>query len=345
MKHLKTIKFKKWSQNFILITLAILIFIGVFNIVVNPYGIFPFNHALNQVKNHKLSDRIVKFYELQYDKPDTIMMGTSRIGLYSPEMLKKYFPNSNIYNASLAGSSIEEQTAYLEYCINVLKVKHIVWSLDFFTFNPSKVPYTDFSYDRLNGKPYFSDYYYSMFNFKSFSDSFKIIESNLQNKLDTKIELDQPFTTVQLRRNIKATLVEYKRDKNFLKSNSFQSPTSIHSGLKKVSRIVILCKKNNIRLDIYLSPVYKEHLEMIEEIGLYSTFKYWKEQLAFIYGYYDFNTINSVTSNELNFRDSSHTVISVGDMIYCKMFDKNCSNVHNDFGKFVEKSIVSNDVY
>jgi len=342
---IKTIKLKQWSQNFILISSLMLIFVGIFNIVINPYGIFPFNHALNQVKKHKLSDRIVKFYELQYHKPDTIMMGTSRIGLYSPEMLKKYFPNSNIYNASLAGSSIEEQTAYLEYCINVLKVKHIVWSLDFFTFNPSKVPYTDFSYNRLNSYPYFSDYYYGMFNFKSFYDGLKTLETNLQNKLNTRVESNQPFTKVQLRKNINATLAEYKRDKNFLKSNSFSSSINIHSNLKKVSRIVTLCQKNNVRLDIYLSPVYKEHIKMTEEIGLHQTYKYWKEQLSFIYGYYDFNTINSITSNELNFRDSSHTVISVGDMIFCKIFDKNCLNAPSDFGKYVKKSIVSNDVY
>jgi hypothetical protein len=104
-----------WLKYFSYIVILVIFIISLFNFIINPYGLFPHSHKLNTIKNHILSDRMTQYYNFKHNKPNVIMMGTSRIGLYPSNYLEKYFPKtSKISNMALAGSSIYEQSAYLK---------------------------------------------------------------------------------------------------------------------------------------------------------------------------------------------------------------------------------------
>lgn len=315
------------------------------NYSVNPYNIFSHSYEgdYNFFKPYALSDRMSKFYEAKHLNPATLMMGTSRIGFFSSSYLEPYAPHP-IYNLALAGSSIYEQTRYLEYMIEHQKIKMIVWGIDFFPFNPDKKNEDTFQDARLDHYIYLDDYITSLLAYRTFEKSIQTVKINYKNSYDKKLSRplfeeaqyfdfnNEPKTRTEIKKNIQDTLNEYKSLPGFLKSSHFSNPHSIDPGLFRLKHIVDLCREKKITCIIYTSPVSAEHLNLIYSLGLGNTFDYWKKSLADIQSYYDFCTYNSITNNIMNFRDSSHIIKEDGQLIFAKIFKNPTVFVPEDFG-------------
>jgi hypothetical protein len=313
------------------------------NYIVNPFNIFEPNPnaTFNRYKKNIISDRITLFYELSYVKPKTLMVGSSRIGYFKDNVIEKYVKKP-IFNLSLAGSSVYEQVQYIKYSINNFNLNEIVWSLDFYAFNPDKKPYNGYSDERLNKHIYLDDYFTALMSYRTFERSLKTIKDNKASDKSIFSYLvernqysdlqGQTLKKEQIYKNIKITLDEYKNIDNFLKSKSFKDPKSINKKLQLVKEVVLLCKEKNIKLTVYTSPTYIAHLDLIDEMGLTETFKYWKKELAKITHYTDFCYRNDITKNIMNFRDSSHTISDTGKLIFKKIYNPNDANQSLDFG-------------
>ena len=277
-----------------------------------------------------------KFYIASRLQPKSIMMGTSRIGLFPETQLHPYL-DGPIYNLSLPGSTIDEQASYIQYMIKSHKVKNVVWSLDFFAFNPTKPIDPAFEPSRLSDSIFWNDYFISLFSFKTLSRSFKTIKSNQFSIPEPDETLGQPFTPKMVNFNINYILHQYATDKTFLKSEVFKSSSSINSKLALVKQTVELCRVYNVSCILYTSPVYYKHIDMIYAIGLGDTFEAWKIGIAQISPYTDFCTYNSITQNKMNFRDSSHIIGHFGEIIFVKIFENNRSKIPQDFGTYVTR--------
>lgn len=345
---------RTWIRIFVSSIIVIMIPIITINYIVNPYNIFQPNHhtQYNRLKEYIISERMTYFYEMQFVKPKTLMVGTSRIGYFKSNTLKPYAP-SPIFNLSLSDSTVYEQRQYIEYAIKHLPINTIVWSLDFFSFNPTKEAYPDFSEDRLSHGFYLNDYLISLYSYRTFERSLKTLKKNrLQAPFDDNISeyheqshyMDVQGQTLpyeEIRKNANLTLNEYAEHKNFLNSKEFLLPHSINKKISDVAYIVELCKENNITCLIYTSPVYREHMDMIYDIGLGNTYEYWKRELSSITNYWDFNTYNTLTENIMNFRDSSHMVSDNGKYIFTKLFKAAKNQGPSDFGFYVTKENIS----
>jgi hypothetical protein len=291
---------------------------------------------------------MTKFYEANHIQPATLMMGTSRMGFFNHTNLIPYAP-SPIYNMAMAGASIHEQTRYLEYMITHHKLKTIVWGIDFFAFNPDKEDESSFSSERLNQTIYTHDYIDALFQYKTFERSLKTLKQNVHT--DYSQQLIRPyFEEAQylphqglitdrhtIEQNVCRTLAEYKSSTVFLKSEKFKNPQSLTEGLMQFKNIVQLCKKHHIQCIFYISPVYREHLDMIYTMGLGESFEYWKKSLVDIQPYYDFCNYNSVTNGIMNFRDSAHISSTYAPMIFGKIFQNPLVEAPDDFGVLVTK--------
>ena len=323
---------KKWVKSFLQASLVIIFSVSAINYTINPYNVF--GHELDQLfskKNNVLSDRMSKFYAVNRLNPKTIMMGTSRIGVLPSSQLDPYLEGP-IYNLSMAGSTIDEQAAYIRYMVSHHKIKNVVWSLDFFAFNPTKPIDPTFDPDRLTKDFYGNDYFISLFSFKTLYRSFKTLKNNLyedNQKDDTK---GQPFTRQQVVFNIHYTLDEYKTEKTFLFSEPFKIPSSIDPKIDIVRQTLELCREHNVSCFLYTSPVYHQHIDMIYSIGLGKTFESWKKSLADIQPYTDFCTYSTLSNEMMMFRDSSHVISDVGEVIFARIFNLQ-KNIHpTDFG-------------
>lgn len=322
---------KTWVKAFTTVSITTIIIVSGINYIVNPYNIF--GHGYDQLfskKEYALSDRMSKFYTANRLHPKTIMMGTSRIGVFQESQLAPYLEGP-IYNFSLAGSTIDEQAAYIEYMITHHKIKNVVWSLDFFSFNPTKPIDSTFEPKRLSDALYWNDYLIALFNFKTLVRSFKTAKTNLSTHIEPDNIHGQPFTQQQVQSNAKHTLHEYATEKTFLNSETFKNPLSIDPKVERVKKIIALCKQYHVNCILYTSPVYYQHIDMIYAIGLGKTFEYWKKSIATIHPYTDFCIYSSLSKDTMKFRDSSHVISNVGDVLFSSIFNPKSSTLQSDY--------------
>jgi len=333
---------RRWILHFFTATITVIVFVSLFNYGVNPYNTFDLKPGvLNGYKKRVLSDRMTKFYEAVHLEPKTVMMGTSRIGLFNADLLKKYAP-SPIYNLSLAGSSIKEQSLYLKSMIERFEIKTIVWSMDFFAFNPSKPLNQSFEEGRLKETLYWRDIQLSLLSFKTVEKSINTIKDSLKNSFDPSCALfekneyrtmqGQAYTAEEVALKIKTTMQMYAASNEFLHSSAFKDPHSIEAGIEHVRQIRDLCLTHQIDLRIYLSPVYAKHQKMIYDLSLKKSYERWKEAMAGLMPYTDFSTYNTITTEPLNFRDSSHVISDIGALIFGRVFHDTAMEIPHDFG-------------
>lgn len=347
--------FKTWSKFSIRLILIFFILNAILNFIVNPYNIF--NHHLLAnflvIKNNTVSARMQIFYKTIHNDPTTIIMGTSRIGMLSPSDVTKYL-KGNINNMTMAGANIEEQSQYLLYMIENHSLKNIVWSLDFFSFNPDLPNDNDFSYDRLENTSYLnSDRKIALMSFQTTTNSFRTLYDNFKTtdkeKINYRIALND--VDVEYKKNTAYNLLTKKDiDSNtawqikayptkFLTVKTFDQPHSIELNLRKVQMIVNLCKKKNINIFIYTSPVSKDFLQLYKDLGLADTFKYWKKSLAKITSYTDFCDYNTITKNPYDFIDGTHIMPKYSALVFARIFNDPSVEGPKDFGKHISKKV------
>lgn len=322
---------KRWILFFSISIAIVITLVSGINYSVNPYNVFGHHFdALFKNKTEILSDEMTKFYVVNRIKPKTIMLGTSRIGLFPENQLSPYVEGP-IFNLGLPGSSIEEQIAYLDYMITHHPIKNVIWSLDFFSFNPTKPKNATFIPDRLSDDIYYNDYLVALFNFKTLQRSFNTVKSN---QIPASYP-DQPYSRAEVESNIRDVLHQYAKEKNFLNSEEFKEPASINPKIALVKKTIELCRKKHISCVLYTSPVYYQDIDMIYSLGLGNTFEYWKKSLASIHPYTDFCTYSALSHDPMKFRDSSHVIGSVGKQIFARIFAPDNKTLSSDFGQTI----------
>lgn len=113
---------------FILFTLGI----GV-RYIIDPVGLNnKFDFGL--YKDVAIGFRTQKFVELNEFKPNTLMVGGSRVHYLQPDDLKKY-TNDKVYNLGLSYSTLEEQYYFLKYSIENFDIKNVVIGVNLYTFS------------------------------------------------------------------------------------------------------------------------------------------------------------------------------------------------------------------
>jgi len=337
------LSFKYWSKAILFLALSFFIFTALFNYVVNPYSIFNHNIFSNFLvsKNHIVSARMLTFYTAIKENPKNIMIGSSRIGTFSKSEIERYLDGKS-FNMAMPGSNIEEQTKYIEYMIKNHNIKNIVWGLDFYSFNPDLQNDPDFSYTRLNSSLLLrDDFKIALISLQTTKNSFKTIIDNLKRpKKQNSISLEnikqkenkeiQKFSKEIILQKTNDLLIQYT--KKYFNSNKFKEQSSIDINIQKINNIIKLCKKKNINLYIYTSPVQKKFLDLYANLGLENTFIYWKKELAKITAYTDFCQENVVTDNIYNFMDGSHIMPNFGKLIFGEIFHNKNINIPKGFG-------------
>lgn len=81
--------------------------------------------------------------------------------------------------------------------------------------------------------------------------------------------------------------------------------------------IAELCKEYDIRLIVFTNPIYYKTYQQSKNYG-YDQFLGW---IAGSSEYYNFSGINDVTTNRMNYLESSHYTMEVGDRIIDRIFN------------------------
>ncbi|MDR3334176.1 MAG: hypothetical protein LBT13_04715 [Treponema sp.] len=106
--------------------------------------------------------------------------------------------------------------------------------------------------------------------------------------------------------------------------------------IMEIQKIIDLCNVHNIRLLIFTNPMHVLTYQKSVENG-YLDFLH---RLSDITEYYNFSSINDVTTNNNYYHETSHYKISVGDMIIDRIFDNGIDEPlqAQGFGYYVTKN-------
>ena len=81
---------------------------------------------------------------------------------------------------------------------------------------------------------------------------------------------------------------------------------------------------------LFINPVHKN---VFLDCGV--DFDRFKRALSHLSGFYDFSGLNSVTTDNFNYYETSHYRPKVGDLVIARIFNQRNIKVPEDFGQWV----------
>lgn len=131
---------------------------------------------------------------------------------------------------------------------------------------------------------------------------------------------------------IESNIEKHVSDPKFNKPVGYRGNRT-NETLKELKAIQDLAKQNNIKLTFFINPLHKTtYLDTnLQE------FNEFKQRLALISSYYDFSGINTITSNNYYYYETSHYRPIVGDMMIARLYNTGVS-VPEDFGVMVQQA-------
>jgi hypothetical protein len=338
----KNARYRRFNLIFLASALLPLLSIGMFNIAVDPYGIYnsPTFAGFNQTKPEQWKhQRLYKAIAISRVKPVTIFIGSSRINLGLNPEYSALQDKQPVYNLGLNAANPYEALRYLQHAIkNQQDLKLVVLGLDFIMFNQDLGNQPGFEEERLEKSTIsYRDFINTAFSLDALSLSEKTVKAN---KKDVKGDIYYPNGFMRL--------VRGERDKN---ATEFKKTIGVyfdvHSNykisqqyLENLKEIVALCKQNNIEVVGFISPAHVTQLEAIYVAGQWQILEQWMREVVAILPVWDFSDYNSITTEPVsetmkNYIDSSHYKEEIGNLVLNRIFSYNEKEVSQDFGVYL----------
>lgn len=128
---------------------------------------------------------------------------------------------------------------------------------------------------------------------------------------------------------------KHVRDPKFDKPRHYDG-NSLDEAMKSMAELVRLASAEHIRLIVLINPVHQTTY-LATDLELFFRFK---KELAGLTPYFDFSGLNSVTTNNLYYHETSHFREAVGDMMLARIFGQPRVPLPADFGVLVTKENV-----
>ena len=340
---------KKWIK--LWATMIILVpTVALFNYIIDPYGMNE-KWMIDGINNYKQTNTGYTYRfktNIVMDKEfDTLLLGTSRIGVMDPEVVDGYLKGKS-FNFESPASTVEMQYKLFMYTLKHNNIKNLVYGIDFMTFNKSRTlekTFPEFNEldEKIVAKERISNYDL-YFNLETFKTSSTVLYKNLMNKKIVEnryLAKNGMRTYTEYQLNLKEGLYDSKRSIN----DSFREYYNNENGIYKnyefsaryldyFSKIIDECKKNDIKRWVYIPPMMSEHFDSLNSAGYFDDFEHFKRELAKITNYIDFTGHNSITTNKENYWDSSHLRVELTKPLMARVFN-DLSHAPKDFGVLV----------
>lgn len=260
------------------------------------------------------------------DNYNAFCFGSSRVGNIDLSKINNGYVYYNMtYSEGLPQEWLEDIELFLKHGVCI---RQVILGLDDFSFrvNPQdhhsqelRLRYTnEFSFEKMASllfkKPSFSGYKEteksgSIFDIyrtgrviHEYPD--RVIESNVEQHInDVKFRLPKHYEGDRISETIDT--------------------------LEKISKI---CSDNDIELIVFFNPIHKTTYYDTD----FSEFLAFKKELAQVLPYYDFAWMNSITTDNYYYYETSHYRPIVGDMIIKNIFSAN--EIDKDIVRYVDKS-------
>lgn len=305
--------------------------------IIDPAGI---NNVfdIGLVKDPELSSRTQKFVAINQFKPNSIMLGGSRVECLNPQSLQKY-TSDKVYNLGLPGSKLEELIYFLKYSIDKFNIKNVVLGLNFYTFSEKMKIDNHFDFDEEIFKSGFTfqkkiKYYLGL-------PIIKYFEILYTHKFNQPLYLNGGATIYFQDKMLsgKSLKDRIKPDKAYI--YKYRDFTLGKKELNTLADIVELCKENNINLQVYTTAIYASQFQFLKDENKIDEYYKWKKAIVKITPFWDFMYLNSISKNGANYIDPSHLRQEVGALYFAKIFGDTTVEIPEDFGVYVTENNIN----
>lgn len=296
-------KFLRKMAPFVLFVLILEIAIPM---IVDPYNIFHWQNIRdNGVEPNS------NYIKMQYilnnpDKYDSFLFGSSRVGFIDVERI----PEGNWYNMWYSEGLPEEHLENLREMIeHGIIPKNVMIGVDNIScfVNPAihEKQFYRIPYPRKNKLAFFANY----FSIKGVLRSLSVTMNYESNDPDY---VERYYTTGGSRRD-SALAGTWTTDAPYWE---YYYEDQLADAVLSMRRIADLCEENGINLIVFTNPIYYKTYQESKNYG-YDQFLEWLSGSA---DYYNFSGINDVTTDRMNYYESSHFTEEVGDRIIDRIF-------------------------
>lgn len=348
----------QWIRiNFIIVSMGVFL-IASFNYVVDRYAL---NNMIsiegintNKISNTNITTRF-QISTLSNGGYDTLLLGSSRIGVMDPNVVDSYLGGKSF---SLAQPRSVTSIHYdlFHYALEFNQIKNVIYGIDFLSFNKNNMVNTEYISKEQKIKNKHREYNFDVyFSFDSFIKNITFIKHNLfgqqvSKKLEPAIYDVQNGMrkhvvyidalkngTLDLDREIHEHLRQYFSE---AKNNIYYNYTFSSEYLQYFKKIIRYCQDHNIRLWVYMPPMLGEHFDAIYAAGYFDEYEHYEREIAKITDYMDFTGNNTISMNKNNYWDSSHLREEFTPIVMARIFHDVSISVPDDFGVWVTKENV-----
>ncbi|OGU60042.1 MAG: hypothetical protein A2X64_07555 [Ignavibacteria bacterium GWF2_33_9] len=315
---------------------------AIFNCIIDPFHVLksPAIYGFNKEKpDLKTNERISKLFSVKINDFDTLFIGSSRVDFaLDPEYYYK-LTNKKAFNLGIGGSNISESKIILEKIIKSHpNLKTVVLEVDFFGFNKfNKID----SNESINSFISLNDIFKLFISYDSIQKSINTINYNFKNPNEYIFDKNGLRIKSPKHNSYNLAMAEVQ---GYIKKNKFY--TSSPERLRALQEIVDLCKKNNIKLIVIVSPINFAQVHVINILNTFDDYIKWRNEISQITSFYDFSLGNYVTKEQLKrkmlyYFDSHHYTIIVGNKILDRVFNNLNSSLPINFGAIITKNNVN----
>ncbi len=320
---------------------------GLANYTADPYGIFrkDFTYQIMGPDDNFVKTKYITSHPEQYD---CVVFGSSRVSRVDVRKIQNKGCYNMSYPAGLPGNHLDN----LRYMLKKgMKIKLLIIGIDDFTWrgtpedhllDPARHPYPPAVNQRI--LPYYLQYLFSATNYEAMGRIGKRYLERLVHPVTGQPPYQIETGLILLPELDKQ--IEQNREKH-VKDPKFRYPVLPYMGtqnmegaVKDIRSIADLARTNGARFMVFINPIHRTTY-LANDLEKFFQFQ---KSLAGITGFWDFSGLNSVTTDNFYYSETSHYRMVVGDLMIARMFGLHGISVPSDFGSFVTAANVDNHI-
>ena len=272
--------FRLYSRVFAACTLTGLAMVAALNLLVDPLGAYP-GVSLKAMEPYRrqLMSRPAKAEMLLRNRCELLLLGTSRVQAGMPVDHPAY-GTTNVLNLGLAGTTLPEIAAVLEFALRHQRPKRVLLGADFFLFSDVRGAGGDFDNSRFNPNLQSLDYHFkNILGSHMVADSWMLLRQWSRGEPPPKTE--KGFLSKSLRPGASQRESFVRSVRRFLTEPEVYGAYHYSPGrLDIFQQMLHRCRDEQVELIVFIPPVHALELETVRAAGLWPTFERWKADLA-----------------------------------------------------------------
>ena len=339
---------KKWCIMFLASVILVVIMYAMFNMLVDPFGVFGdriFNwYSYNMTNNPRVAK--IAYLDEHYNEYDSYIIGCSSTSSFPTEDLNKYF-DAKFYNLIMYGADMLDVEKTSEYIIDNYNVKNLILNVyitNGYKYDEEEDNLTRNLHAKVGGENPIT--FYGRYAFLDMQYSLAKIKAKREDTYLTKPSdvfdvtsgaYDKKVRDVEPIGNLEKYLESYPIFKNYPQERI--ELTAIDKTTESIRKIKQKCDEHGFNLIVITSPVYEKYLEYFPKDDV----KEFYTKLAEVTPFWDFTT-SVVSSEPRYFYDETHFRNAVGTMMIGKIAGSNGVYIPENFGTYVTSKNVSEHV-